>query len=254
MIPRLRAVVFIVEMYAALAVMSLVWAPFALWDRRNAWRAIGAYSRHVRRMAERIVGLRSEIRGPVPAGEVIVACKHQSFFDILLLVSALERPKFIMKDELRYVPFVGWYAKWTSAVPVRRGRGAEAMRKMVADVAAGRAMPGQLVIYPQGTRTAPGDPRPYKVGIHVLYEETGQPCVPAGCNVGVFWPRRGLRRDPGLAVIEFLPPIPPGLAREAFMKRLEEAVETSSDALMAEAGWRAPAAPGPLPGPAEVPE
>ena len=227
-------------------VMAIWWAPFALWRRENAWRATGAYCRHVRRMADLIVGLRSEVRGPVPAGEVLVAAKHQSFFDIIMLVSVLERPKFIMKNELRYAPVLGWFAMRMHCVPVKRGRRAEAMRKMVSDVKAGSAMPGQLVIYPQGTRTAPGDPRPYKVGTHVLYAETGQPCVPVGCNVGVFWPRRGLRRDPGLAVIEFLPPIQPGLSRDAFMERLERDIETSSDALMAEAGFRVPSAPGPF--------
>jgi 1-acyl-sn-glycerol-3-phosphate acyltransferase len=109
---------------------------------------------------------------------------------------------------------------------------------MKADVAAGAADPGQLIIYPQGTRVAPGVARPYKVGTGLLYEQLGQPCVPVATNVGVFWPKRGILRKPGLAVVEFLPPIAPGLPVADFMARLEEEVETHSNRLMAEAGFR----------------
>ena len=108
---------------------------------------------------------------------------------------------------------------------------------MVRDVEAGRADPGQLVIYSQGTRVAPGAKAPYKVGTAVLYEQLGQPCVPMATNVGLFWPRKGILRKPGLAVVEFLPPIPPGMERRAFMEHLEETVEAKSNALMAEAGF-----------------
>jgi 1-acyl-sn-glycerol-3-phosphate acyltransferase len=71
----------------------------------------------------------------------------------------------------------------------------------------------------------------------VLYEQTGQTCVPAATNVGLFWPRKGIYRKPGLAVVEFLPEIAPGLGREAFMQRLEAEVEDASDRLMREAGF-----------------
>jgi 1-acyl-sn-glycerol-3-phosphate acyltransferase len=63
------------------------------------------------------------------------------------------------------------------------------------------------------------------------------PCVPVATNVGVFWQRKGMWRKPGLAVVEFLPAIPPGMERNAFLKQLEEVVETRSDALMREGGF-----------------
>ena len=150
---------------------------------------------------------------------MLIAAKHQSFLDIIILVSELPRPKFVMKAELRRMPILGWFAKRIGCVPVERGRRAEAMRRMVADVEAGRASPGQLIIYPQGTRTAPGEVQPYKVGTAVLYAQSGQPCVPAACNVGLFWPRHGVMRRPGRAVVELLPPIAPGLAPDPFMAR-----------------------------------
>jgi 1-acyl-sn-glycerol-3-phosphate acyltransferase len=94
-----------------------------------------------------------------------------------------------------------------------------------------------LIIYPQGTRVAPGEKLPYKVGTAVLYTQLGQPCVPVGTNVGIFWQKRGIVRHPGLAVVDFLPSIAPGLSNDAFMAELERRVETSSNALMREAGF-----------------
>ena len=97
---------------------------------------------------------------------------------------------------------------------------------------------GFSIIYPQGTRVAPGAHLPYKVGTGLLYAQLGQPCTPVATNVGLFWPKRGILRKPGVAVVEFLPPIAPGLRVQPFMDQLEEAIETNSNRLMAEAGFR----------------
>jgi len=232
----LRSLLFVVVMYVGLAAYAVVYTPLAIVNRDYAFHAVHAWCAYVRWLARWMVGLRSEIRGRVPEGEVLVAAKHQSFFDIILIVAALPRPKFIMKKQLIWAPIVGWYAKRIGCVPVDRGRRAEAIRKMVADVRSGAALPGQLVIYPQGTRVAAGARMPYKAGAGVLYQETAQPCVPVATNVGVFWPRHGILRRPGLAVVEFMEPIAPGLPLQAFMAELEQRIEARSDALMRDAG------------------
>lgn len=226
------SLIFIGQMYLMMLIMAIAYLPFVLVDRRFAYHAVHTYCRWVRWSAARIVGLKSEVRGEVPEGEVIVASKHQSFFDIILLVSVLPRPKFIMKSSLRFAPIVGWYANRIGCVPVNRGKRAEAIRQMMAGVTSGDAPAGQLVIFPQGTRVAPFSYLPYKIGTFVIYNVTGQPCVPAATNVGIFWPRHGILRKPGLAVVEFLPTIEPGLDRETFMERLEADVEVASDRLM----------------------
>jgi 1-acyl-sn-glycerol-3-phosphate acyltransferase len=230
--------VFIVQMYAMMALMAVWFTPWAILDRRGAFAGVRSYCRWVRFTARVMLGLRSEVRGTPPQGEVLVAAKHQSFFDIILLVSELPRPKFIMKKELIWAPILGWYALRIGCVPVDRGRRAAAIRQMMEGVARGAALPGQLIIYPQGTRVAPGAHRPYKIGTGHLYAQLGQPCIPAATNVGVFWPRRGILRRPGLAVVEFLPPIAPGLPVDVFMAELERVIESASDRLMAEAGFR----------------
>jgi 1-acyl-sn-glycerol-3-phosphate acyltransferase len=234
----LLSLVFIIQMYLAMAVLALVFAPWALFSRRGAYAAMHSYCAWVILTARLLCGLRSEVRGTPPTGECVIAAKHQSFLDIILIFHAVPRGKFIMKRELIYAPFLGQYALKIGCVPVNRGKRGAAIAKMKADVAAGAIESGQLIIYPQGTRVAPGDAKPYKVGTGLLYEQLGQPCVPVATNVGVFWPKRGILRQPGLAVVEFLPPITPGLPVSQFMKRLESEIETQSDRLLREAGFK----------------
>jgi 1-acyl-sn-glycerol-3-phosphate acyltransferase len=233
----LRSVLFIVQMYLAMAIFAVGFTPFALFSRRAAFAGCHTYCRWVRWTARWMIGLRSEVRGQPPQDEVLVAAKHHSFFDIIILFSAMPRSKFIMKKELKWAPILGWYALRIGCVPVDRGKRGQAIAAMMQAVHDGRQEPGQLIIYPEGTRTAPGAPPAYKVGSSVLYTQLGQDCVPAATNVGVFWPRRGLMRKPGLAVVEFLPRIPPGLPGPQFMAELEGRIETATNALMAEAGF-----------------
>ncbi|MEM9971209.1 MAG: lysophospholipid acyltransferase family protein, partial [Pseudomonadota bacterium] len=157
------------------------------------------------------------------------------FFDIIVIYHALPHAKFIMKRELMYAPILGQFALRIGCVPVDRGKRGQAVKKMQADVKAGLADPGQLVIYPQGTRVGVDDYRPYKAGTAALYTALGQPCVPVATNIGHFWPKRGVTRKPGLAVVEFLEPIAPGLEQGPFMQRLEGDIEGASTRLLKEA-------------------
>jgi len=235
----LLSLIFSVQMYLAMAVIAVAFAPWAIFSAHGARMACKSYCRWVIFTVRILCGLRSEVRGTPPTGEAVVAAKHQSFLDIILIFNAVPAAKFIMKRELMYAPFLGQYALRIGCIPVDRGKRGAAIAKMKADVQAGAVEPGQLVIYPQGTRVAPGATRPYKVGTGLLYEQLGQPCYPVATNVGVFWPKRGILRKPGLAVVEFLPPIAPGLPVAGFMTRLEDDIETHSNRLMAEAGFKA---------------
>ena len=243
MIQYLRSLIFVGQMYLMMALMGLVFLPLALASSKGARFACKTYCRWVRWTARWMVGLETEVRGPVPTEEVLIAAKHQSFLDIILIFGAVPAGKFIMKRELMWAPVIGQYALRIGCVPVDRGKRSEAIRKMVVDVAKGRMQAGQLIIYPQGTRIAPGVSAPYKVGTAVLYEETGQACVPAATNVGVFWPRKGIMRRPGVAVVEFLPAITSGRGRAAFLSELEQVVEEASEKLLVEAGFEGNALP-----------
>lgn len=233
----LLSLLFVVQMYVAIILIMLVYSPLVLVNRNAALHWMHLYARWVRFSARWMVGLHTEVRGEVPRDAVLVAAKHQSFLDSMLLVGTLPTPRFIMKKQLVWIPIAGWHGLRAGFVPVDRGKRGAAIKQMLYDVATGTSGPGQIIIYPQGTRTAPGHYLPYKKGTAALYSQLGQRCIPVATNVGVFWPRHGIYRKPGLAVLEFLPAIPPGLANEAFMARLESEVETASNRLMAEAGF-----------------
>lgn len=233
----LRSLIFVIVIYLWMAILGVLFFPYALVTKRGALNACKLYARSVIWMARWMVGIRAEVRGNAPTGEVMVAAKHQSFFDILMIFDAVPHGKFIMKRELLWTPIIGLYAKRLGCIPVDRGKKGVAIAKMVKDVAAEFTEPGQLVIYPQGTRVAPGAQKPYKVGSAILYEGLGTPCVPVAANVGVFWPRKGIMRKPGVATVEFLDPIEPGVARQPFMAQLQDVIETRSDALMREVGF-----------------
>ncbi|MGB0958699.1 MAG: lysophospholipid acyltransferase family protein [Halocynthiibacter sp.] len=233
----IRSIFFIIQMYIVMALFGLFGIPLSVLNREYAFKTVMNYCKYVRWSAAWMVGLKSEIRGDVPDGDVIVASKHQNFFDILMLVSVLPRPRFIYKKELDYVPIIGYFAKRLNCIAVDRGKKGQAIKKMVRDVNSGKVEPGQLIIFSQGTRVGAGEKKPYKVGTGVLYKETGQAVVPVATNVGVFWKRHGLMRYPGLGVLEFLPKIEQGYDVSQFMTELEAVVEAGSNDLMREAGF-----------------
>ena len=233
----IKSLVYVIQVYVAMLVLGLVFLPWAALSPQGARTACRTYARYALWTARWMLGLRHEVRGEVPTDEVLIAAKHQSFLDILIIFYYAPVAKFIMKRELLWTPVIGLYAWRLGCVPVNRGKRGAAIAKMLADVEKGRAQPGQLIIYSQGTRVAPGAYVPYKVGTAVLYEQLGQPCVPAATNAGLFWPRTGILRKPGLAVVEFLPRIEQGMSRDGFMARLEREVEDHSDMLMREAGF-----------------
>ncbi|KRS13389.1 glycerol acyltransferase [Roseovarius atlanticus] len=232
-----RSAVFVGQIYFMMLPIGIVFLPWALVSSRGANAACKAWCAWVRWTARWMVGVRTEVRGTPPRHECLIVAKHQSFLDIILIFASVPSGKFIMKRELMYAPIIGQYAMKLGCVPVDRGKRSQAIKKMIADVGRGRLRPGQLIIYPQGTRIAPGVKAPYKVGSSILYEEMAQECIPVATNVGLVWPRKGIMRHPGTGVVEFLPAIEAGLPKEEFMARLEDTIETNSNRLMREAGF-----------------
>jgi len=227
----IRSLIFTAAMYIVLLVMGVAGAIPAMLSKDWAYWFMSRYCHVVFWLMRTIVGLKVEIRGQVPQGECIVAAKHQSFLDIIILMGTLPRPKFVMKKSVKWTPIVGFYAMQIGCAPVdRQSRGA--MGAMLENVAEERADPGQIVIYPQGTRVAPGVVARYKRGAAALYQSFALPCVPAATNAGVFWGRNSLLRKPGVAVVEFLPEIPVGLDPAAFIAQLEAEIEPASDRLL----------------------
>lgn len=194
------------------------------WGRSNVW------------LLKVLVGTRVEIRGAerIPRGGLLIASKHQSFLETFVLIGCVEDPAVILKRELQWIPIWGWLTVKARMIPVHRG-GPYALARMNRRAAAEAAAGRQIIIFPEGTRRPPGAEPAYRSGIRHLYTSLDKPCLPVALNSGVFWPRRHWLRRPGTVVIEFLDPIPPGLDRDVFSRRLEEAIETASARLLSEA-------------------
>lgn len=215
--------------------------------REGANRVASIWISYMLRAARWHMGVAVELRGTPPAADedALIGAKHQSFLDILAIACAAERRSFVMKREVMRVPIMGWYAREVGSIPIDRSKGRDAMGQIVSAARSRMASAeglGHLIVYPEGTRTLPGEHRPYKHGIATIQMETGLPVYPVAVNCGLFWPKRGMPVASGRAVIEFLPPMRanPGEDRDAFIARLRDAIETHSDALMAEAGFTPP--------------
>lgn len=228
-----RSLAYNLVFYITMGILGVILAPITLLSRGATIRIARVWCASMLVLLRWICGLRIEIRGTVPQGECILASKHQSFLDILILVTALESPRFVMKQELRFAPVFGWYAKRIGCIPVDRSAGRTAMEGMLRAIERHRGMLGQLVIYPQGTRVAPGARRQYRIGAAVACEQTGLPCFLAATNAGRFWGRNRFLRHPGTAVLEFLDPLPAGLSAEDAVAEMERRIEPASDRLMA---------------------
>lgn len=237
--------------YLHVAIATLlygIWGVFvvARHGRAGATRVATVWIAHLVWAAGFWLRLTCEIRGTPPTYDCIVAAKHQSFWDILMIAHAVPRRGFIMKREVMRVPIMGWFAYKAGCIPIDRARGKDAMKAISAEI--NRRMRtdglGQLIIYPEGTRTLPGQRRPYKHGVATIQAATGLDVVPVAVNCGLFWPRKGWGIRPGRAVIEFLPAIPAGMEHDSLMDRLATEIEGNSDRLMAEAGFHADAGPG----------
>jgi 1-acyl-sn-glycerol-3-phosphate acyltransferase len=167
--------------------------------------------------------------------------KHQSAWDTLMLPPLLGDPAVVIKRELQYVPFYGWYATRAGSIFIDRKGGAGSLRRMVASARRAIDAGRPVVIFPQGTRTAPGEPtdaHPYQPGVAALYRELDVPLVPVAVNSGLYWGRRAFMKRPGRIVAQFLEPIPPGRPRREVMATLEARIEAASAELLQEAATR----------------
>jgi 1-acyl-sn-glycerol-3-phosphate acyltransferase len=233
----LRSALFNVTFYLTLVLFLLLGLPVFVCPRRWAMAALKLWARTSLWLLRIMCGTRMEVRGAahLPRGAALVAGKHQSFWETFAILPLLDDPCMVLKKELTLIPLFGWFALKFRMIAVERSAGSAALRNLVKrgkqEVDAGR----QIVIMPEGTRKGPDDPPDYKPGAAALYAQLGVPCVPFGLNAGLFWPRRKFMRYPGTIVIEFLPALPPGLPRGEFQRRLQDAIEGSTLALVAEA-------------------
>ena len=236
MLVILRSAVFNVLFYLNLLLHFIIAIPTLMMPRMAIVRLAQSWGRTNNWLLRVACGIKVEYRGleKIPAGALLVASKHQSLWETFALLWVFSDPAFILKRELQWIPFFGWYCWKADMIPVDRGRRGQALADMTERAGAELGRGRQIVIFPEGTRRAPGAEPSYKFGIAYLYGETGIACLPIALNSGLFWPRRSFMRYPGTIVAEILDPIPPGLSKTEFAARLQQDIETATARLIAE--------------------
>ncbi len=234
----IRSLVFNLVFYINLVVFLVLGFWFMFTPRSWSIAALKVWARSSLWWMRLITGTKMEVRGRehIPQTGGLLAGKHQSAWDIFALLPMLADPALVLKRELTFIPVFGWFCLKFRMISVDRSAGPSALKKMIADarqaVTAGR----QVLIFPEGTRVAPGAAPDYKPGATALYTQLGVPCTPFALNSGLYWPRRQFIRRPGTIIVEFLPPIEAGLHRKVFSARLQDAIENATNRLVTEAG------------------
>jgi 1-acyl-sn-glycerol-3-phosphate acyltransferase len=232
----LRSIVFTASFYTLTAAFVIVGSPLLAAPRRYAMMGLRAHAHCCLWLLRMIVGLHVEVRGRqhIPKGAALVASKHQSTWETFALIPLFADPAMVMKAELGWIPFYGWFSIKFGHILVERQRGPAALRAMLARARACLAEGRQIVIFPEGTRQSIAAPPDYKTGVVALYEGLGVPCVPVALNSGLYWPRRSLRLSRGTIIVEFFAAIPANLDRATFRQTLESTIEGATARLVAE--------------------
>lgn len=235
MILILRSALFNVVFFTTTAIFLIAGLPVLAGGRTGVFRLARAWSRTSLWLLEKICGAKVEFRGieRIPPGPVLLAAKHQSALETFALVHHVPDFSFILKRELLRLPLFGWYLRRAEQIAIDRTSGRAALEEVVKRAKALLAEGRSVFIFPEGTRRAVGAPPSYKMGVAHIYDATGATCLPVALNTGICWPRRSFLKRPGLVVIEYLEPIPPGLPKKIFASRLQDAIETRSNQLAA---------------------
>jgi len=231
----LGSLLFNLGFYGFTAVVVLTSLPLLLWPRATLLYVLRSYTWVVEAMLRVFCGVRVQVEGMenIPPGAVLIVSKHQSAFDTVFWLSRLPDPCYVMKIELMRIPVWGALARKCGMVAVDREGGAPALRLMVKQAREAAEAGRQIVIYPEGTRAAPGVTEPYQPGVAAIAVATRVPVIPVATNSGVFWGRKAFSKRPGVLRVKVLPALPPGLARARLMAELEERIEGESLAMLA---------------------
>ena len=220
----LRSGAFALAFYAGTVVAVLLSFPISLLGTGPLRTWVRGWAGYHRLCARWLLGIRSRVEGGVPRGACLVASKHQSMFETLEVFLLLDQPAVVLKRELIDVPLWGWVVQRYGAIPVDRTGGAAALRRMMreAEKAIGEGRP--IVIFPEGTRVAPGERPALQPGFAGLYRALRLTVVPLALDSGRLWPRRRFVKRAGTVTMRLGEPIPPGLPRAEIEARVHAAI------------------------------
>lgn len=219
----MRAWLFRLVFYAgSLLIVGLI-PLVALFGQRAIVRHAHRWTRFHGWAARTLLRVRTRFEGTLPEGPVLFAVKHESMYETLELEYLLGAPAVVLKRELATIPLWGRAARLYGAIPVDRDASAAALRDMVRNAGVAKAAGRSVIVYPEGTRVAPGETPPLRAGFAGLYRALGYPVVPIALDSGRCIPRRGTPR-PGVVTMRVGETIPPGLPRREVEARVHAAI------------------------------
>ncbi|MFQ3666487.1 MAG: lysophospholipid acyltransferase family protein [Sphingomonadaceae bacterium] len=219
----LRSLAFAILFLGGTVPMALLVAALAPFSREGLRRGAHLWAAWFVWCARVLAGVRLVVRGRVPQTPCLVAFKHQSAFETYLCLYLFNHPAVVMKAELLDIPVWGFIARRHGSIGLDRSRGTAAMKTLIREARDRIAQGRPILIFPEGTRVAPGTAPPLKPGLAGLYALLGLPVVPVALDSGACWPR-GLVKHPGTVTLAFLPPVPPGLGREEMEARVHAGI------------------------------
>ncbi len=223
----LRSWIYLFAFLIWTVIASTIFLPLLL-TRRTAFIAVRGWVNGIMFLARTIVGITSRVEGleNVPPGPVIIAAQHQASFETYRMFTVLDRPIFILKRELIFIPLIGWYMQRAGFINIDRSAGAGAMRKMLREAKAALESGRQVIVFPEGTRVPYGESRPYQPGIAGLYSYCKVPVIPMALNSGYFWGKTRILKIPGEIVFKFLPAVPSDLDKDKLITELQSRLES----------------------------
>lgn len=236
MILWLRSLLFNLVFYPATALLCLVWLPSLVLPRSVLDVGFRIWAHGLHFLLFICVGVTHRIEGtPPPAGTAaLVAGKHQSAWETIILAKMLDRPTFVLKRELTWIPVLGWYMLKMRMIPIDRASGTTAMRTIIKAAKRAKEEGRCIVIFPEGTRVGVDETGTYQSGIAALYKQLDLPVTPLALNSGLKWRRKAFVKQPGIITARFCQPIPAGLPKKQFLADLQQQIESNSKALVAQ--------------------
>lgn len=234
----IRSALFNLFFFAWAGISAIIFAPFFILSPKASLTAARPWANGALWLAKMFCGITHEVRGQehmMQGTPVIYASKHQSAWDTAIFLSLIHHPAYVLKRELLAMPLWGWYLWRMQMIAIDRSAGAGSVKHMIKQSKERLAENRSIVIYPEGTRTKPGATPHYHPGVTALYSFLKVPVVPVALNSGYFWGKNAFIKRPGKIIIEFLPPIAPGMDKDSFATTLQTTIETASQRLLKEA-------------------
>lgn len=218
-----RSFIYALIFYPATVLFVLAGVTVTVFGTGPTRRLVRGWTTFHHWVAKLVLGVRSEVQGRIPHGAFLIAVKHESMYETLEMERIADTPVIVLKRELSEIPFFGWLSRRYGVIPVDRSAGSRALREMVAAGRAAVAEGRPIMIFPEGTRVAPGTSPKLRAGFAGLYRALGLPVVPVAVDSGRLWPR-GLLKRSGTVHFRIGEAIPPGLGREEIERRVHSAI------------------------------